>query len=98
VILDVVGAVLLATGLAITSVGVYGVLRLRGLYVRLHAAGMATGPGAITVLLASVATSGQTTARALLIAFLLLLTAPLSSHAIARAARLVERRDRGEEI
>ena len=92
-ILDIVGAVLLAAGLAVTSIGVYGVLHLRGLYARLHAAGMATGPGAIFVLLASVATSGATTARALLIAFFLLLTAPLSSHAIARAEHLARRKE-----
>ena len=87
-ILDVIGGALLAVGLVVTSVGVYGVLHLRGLYPRLHAAGMATGPGVIAVLLASVATNGATVARALLIAAFLLLTAPLASHAIARAAHI----------
>lgn len=94
-ILDVAGALLLAAGLLVTSVGVYGVLHMRGLYARLHAAGMATGPGVIAVLLASVATNGPTIARAVLIASFMLLTAPLASHAIARAAHIARHEDEG---
>jgi multicomponent Na+:H+ antiporter subunit G len=56
-------------------------------YSQLHAAGMASGLGAITILLASLATGDAATITdAVLVIVFLLLTAPISSHAIAWAA------------
>jgi monovalent cation/proton antiporter MnhG/PhaG subunit len=87
VLLDLVATGLLALGLIVTTVGVYGVLRMPDVYSQLHAAGMASGVGVIAIVLASVATrdAATITSAALVIAFLLL-TAPISSHAIAWAA------------
>ena len=85
--LDIVAVGLLALGSIVMTISVYGVLRMPDVYSQLHAAGMASGVGAMAILLASIATrdAATITDAALIIAFLLL-TAPISSHAIAWAA------------
>ena len=86
-VLDALTLVLLAIGSITMTISVYGVLRMPDVYTRLHAAGMASGLGAITILLASIATcDAATLTKALLVIAFLLLTAPISSHAIAWAA------------
>jgi monovalent cation/proton antiporter MnhG/PhaG subunit len=87
IVLDVVGAALLVIGLTLMTISLYGVLRLPDTYSQLHAQGLATGPGVITVLASSVATENAAiiTFAVLGIAFVVL-TSPVSSHAIARAA------------
>jgi multicomponent Na+:H+ antiporter subunit G len=85
--LDVVAIVLLALGSIIMTISVYGVFRMPDVYSQLHAAGMASGLGAMTILLASIATrDAATITDAVLVIAFLLLTAPISSHAIAWAA------------
>ena len=56
-------------------------------YAQLHAQGLATGPGVIAVLASSVATENAAiiTFAVLAIAFVVL-TSPVSGHAIARSA------------
>ena len=84
---DVVAAGLLMLGLIVITISVYDVLRMPDVYSQLHAAGMATGLGVIAVLMASVLTRDVATiTRAALVIVFLLLTAPISSHAIASAA------------
>jgi monovalent cation/proton antiporter MnhG/PhaG subunit len=87
VLLDIVATGLLALGLIVTTISLYGVLRLPDIYSQLHAAGMASGVGVTAIVLASVSTrdAATITSAALIIAFQLL-TAPISSHAIAWAA------------
>ncbi|HEY7519217.1 MAG TPA: monovalent cation/H(+) antiporter subunit G [Methylomirabilota bacterium] len=86
-VLDVVAVVLLALGSIIMTISVYGVFRMPDVYSQVHAAGMASGLGAITILLASIATrDAATITDAVLVIAFLLLTAPISSHAIAWAA------------
>jgi multicomponent Na+:H+ antiporter subunit G len=87
IVLDVVGAALLLLGLVLMTIGLYGVLRLPDTYSQLHAQGLATGPGVIAVLASSVATENAAiiTFAALAIAFVVL-TSPVSGHAIARSA------------
>ncbi|SDQ41409.1 monovalent cation/H(+) antiporter subunit G [Quadrisphaera sp. DSM 44207] len=86
-VLDVVGAALLLLGLLLLTVSLVGLLRLPDTYSQLHAQGLATGPGVIAVLASSVATEDARTITfcALAIAFMVL-TSPVSGHAIARAA------------
>ena len=93
VVLDVVGGALLLLGLILMTIGVYGVLRLPTTYGQLHAQGLATGPGVIAVLASSIATQNAAivTAAGLAIAFIVL-TSPVSGHAIAIAARRCARR------
>ncbi|MEZ5122213.1 MAG: monovalent cation/H(+) antiporter subunit G [Solirubrobacterales bacterium] len=95
-ILDVIAIVLLAAGLGLTTIGLYGMLRMDAIMHQLHAAGLITGPAVILVLLASIATGRAAiiTSAALVILFVLI-TSPLSAHAIAQAAR--RRGDRTDE-
>ena len=86
--LGVLGTALLAVGLVLATIGLYGLLRMPDIYDQLHAAGLVTGPALVLMLLAALA-SGSTeiiTSAALVLVFILV-TSPLSGHAIAQAAR-----------
>jgi len=87
--LDVLGACLLGLGLLLATVGLYGVLRMPDIFDQLHPAGLVTGPAVLVILLAALTTRSAdiVTSAALLFVFVLI-TAPLSGHAIARAAWL----------
>jgi monovalent cation/proton antiporter MnhG/PhaG subunit len=86
-LLDVVAVALMMLGSIVTTISVYGVLRMPDVYSQLHASGLASGVGALAILLASIATrDAATITDAALIASFLLLTAPVSGHAIAWAA------------
>jgi multicomponent Na+:H+ antiporter subunit G len=92
-LLDIVAAAALGLGLALATLGVYGVLRHRDIFSQLHAAGLVTGPAIVLVLLASVATRDpRVISSAVLLILFLLVTSPLSTHAIAQAARRGRRR------
>jgi multicomponent Na+:H+ antiporter subunit G len=87
VLLDVFAVALLALGLTVTTISLYGVLRMPDTFSQLHAAGMASGLGVIAILMASVATrDAAVITHAVLVSGFLLLTAPISSHAMAWAA------------
>lgn len=87
-LLDGLGLALLALGLALATIGVYGLLRKPDIFHRLHAAGLVTGPAVILVLLASIASrSAEIATSAVLVLLFVFVTAPLSGHAIAQAAR-----------
>ena len=87
-VLDVVGAVLIALGLLLATIGLYGLLRFPDIFHQLHPAGLVTGPAVILVLLAAVATgSAEIITSAALVLLFVLVTSPLSTHAIAQAAR-----------
>jgi len=72
----------------LATIGLYGLLRMPDIFDQLHAAGLVTGPALLLMLLAAPASDSAEiiTSAALVFAFLLV-TSPLSSHAIARAAR-----------
>ena len=53
-VLDVLAVVSLVLGSIIMTISVYGVFRMPDVYSQLHAAGMASGLGAITILLENV--------------------------------------------
>jgi monovalent cation/proton antiporter MnhG/PhaG subunit len=87
--LDVLGAGLLGLGLLLATIGLYGVLRMPDIFDQLHAAGLVTGPAVLLILLASLTTrSAAIVTSAVLLFVFVLITAPLSGHAIARAAWL----------
>jgi len=86
-VLDVIGIMLLGLGLLLATIGLYGLLRTPDIFAQLHAAGLITGPAVVLVLLASVATgSAEIITSAVLVVLFVLVTSPLSSHAIAQAA------------
>lgn len=95
IVLDALSGALLLLGLTLLTISLYGMLRLPGTYNQLHAQGLATGPGVIAVLAASIATENAgIIAFALLTIVFVVITSPVSSHAIARAAHRRARRHR----
>lgn len=87
-VLDVLAVALLALGLGLATIGLYGMLRRPDIFHQLHAAGLITGPAVILVLLASLATgSAEIITSAVLVVVFVLITSPLSGHVIAQAAR-----------
>ncbi len=80
---------LVVLGLIVMTIGVIGVQRLPDVYLQLHAASKAVFLGIIALVAASVATGDPAIiSRGLLIAVFLLITTPVSAHAIGRAAHL----------
>lgn len=90
----VIADVLFVLGLAILTIGVYGVLRLPDTYTQAHAASKAGFLGVAALLVsASMEGDGGIIARAALTILVLAVTTPVAAHAILRAART-----RGEEM
>jgi len=86
--LDVASIALLALGLTLATIGLYGLLRMPEIFHQLHAAGLVTGPAVILVLLASLGSdNAEIITSAFLVLLFVLITSPLSSHAISQAAR-----------
>jgi len=95
-ILDVLAIALIGAGLTLATIGLYGLLRMPAIFDQLHAAGLVTGPATLLILLAAIATgSAEIITSAALVFIFVLITAPLSSHAIAQAA--YRARDLGED-
>lgn len=86
--MSIAGDILVLFGLAITTIGVIGVIRFPDVYTQLHAASKAAFLG-VSALLAAAATGGDgpTIVRAVLCVALLALTTPVASHVVAQAAR-----------
>jgi multicomponent Na+:H+ antiporter subunit G len=85
---------LVLLGMLVMTVGVYGAVRMPDTYTRLHAMGKVVLLGVISLCLASVVTGDPAIiSRAALIAVFLLVTTPISSFVIGRAAYL-----RGERM
>ena len=81
-------------GLAIVTIGVYGVVRLPDVYTQLHASGKAAFLGVVFLLLAAALEGdGPTLTRVVLITVLLAITTPVAAHVVGQAART-----RGEEM
>lgn len=82
------GSALMVSGVFFVLAGAVGVLRLPDFYTRMHAAGMTDTLGAEFIILGLMVQSGftQTSLKLFLIAFLLFLTSPTASHAVANAA------------
>lgn len=78
---------LVLLGLCALTVGVYGVIRMPGTFLKVHASSKAVFLGLIPLLAAAAVTGDLAMIyRAVLIATLLLLTTPISAHAITKAA------------
>jgi multicomponent Na+:H+ antiporter subunit G len=93
-LLDVAAAVLLGLGLLLATIGMYALLRKPDIFSQLHAAGLISGPTIVLVLLASVGTRDlRIISSAVLLILFLLITSPLSTHAISQAAYRGRRRD-----
>lgn len=86
--IEPIGFALLAISCACFLIGSIGLLRFPDVYTRLHASTVIVVGGAITSMLGISALSGLNafTLKVVLIAIFLFITAPVSSHAISRAA------------
>ncbi|QJD58880.1 Na+/H+ antiporter subunit G [Pseudomonas sp. gcc21] len=94
-ILPVAASVLVLLGALLSLLGAIGVWRLPDAYARMHSASKAGALGAILVLMGVLcATSGMVWMETLLAVCVLLITAPLAAHAIARAGYMAGIRPR----
>lgn len=86
--MSVVGTVLALSGILLIALAGIGLLRLPDVYSRLNAAGKAAGLGIVLVLLGDlVTTPGWATAAKVVLAIVLqLVTVPVGSFALGRAA------------
>lgn len=85
---NIIGSLLLFTGLIFMIVGSIGILRLPDFFTRTHAASKVDTVG-IVIALIGIAFIGQGRVegdKALLAAFLIMLTNPVAAHALAKAA------------
>jgi len=87
-LLDVLSWVCLVAGGLFAICGAIGVLRLPDLYTRMHAAGVTDTMGAGLVLLGLMFQAGISLAlfKLALIFWLMLITSPTSTHALAKSA------------
>ena len=76
---------LVLLGLIILTLAVWGILRMPDLYTSLHASSKAAAFGIAPFLIAAGLENSTIMLRGLLVLGFLLLTSPVSSHAIARA-------------
>ncbi len=86
-IVDYIAAALILLGALLMLLSSFGLLRMPDLYIRLSAASKATSLGAILLLsgFALVQTDSALVFRVILTILFVLITVPVSSHAIARA-------------
>lgn len=80
---------LVIIGMAIMTLGVVGIIRMPDIYTKMHAASKAVFLGTISFAIASIVTNEwEIIARAILIAGILMITTPVASQVIARAAAI----------
>ena len=87
--LEILAGFLLGAGILFTVAGTIGLLRFPDFYTRLHAAGVTETLGMLAIVTGLMlhAGPGDALVRLVLIALFMLATAPIASHALARAAR-----------
>lgn len=85
---DIASIALMAVGIIFVIAGAIGVVRLPDFYTRMHAAGVTDTLGAELIVLSLILQAGFTllAAKLLLVGFILFLTSPTATHAVANAA------------
>ena len=81
-----IAVIAVLVGTFFSLVGMLGFLRLPDVYTRLHAAGKVGVFGVVLLLLATAVWTPLGWGRALLLILLLMISAPVTSHAVASAA------------
>jgi multicomponent Na+:H+ antiporter subunit G len=86
--LDIASIASMTAGLVFVLAGAIGVLRLPDFFTRLHAAGVTDTLGAELIIFALILQAGVSllALKLLLIGFILFLTSPTATHAVANAA------------
>ncbi len=85
-IFELIALVAVIVGTFFSLIGVLGYIRMPDVYTRLHSTGKVGVFGVVLLTVATVAATGLTFGKGLVLIALLLLTAPVASHAIASAA------------
>lgn len=87
-LLNIAGILFLVTGTIFCVLGVYGMVTLPDTYNRLHATGkvLTFGGGAVALSLLFLATSPRMGLKGFAVGVFLLLTGPVVTHVLARAA------------
>ena len=85
-ILQFLALIAVITGTAFSLIGVIGLLRLPDVYTRLHATGKVGVYGAVLLLVAAAIWTPLGWGKALLLIILLMVSGPVSAHAISSAA------------
>lgn len=88
IILSIIGFILMTIGTIFIGSGIVGLIRFQGFYNKLHAAGVIESCGIPFCLvgLSLMQTDFSSAAKLIIIALLIFLLGPVSTHAIARAA------------
>lgn len=88
IVLDILGNAVLVIGLVFVFLGMLGLLRLPDVYNRMHATTKIATVGVFGVMLSIMLKAGFTPIglKALTVGLFLILTAPVASHMIGRAA------------
>lgn len=82
-IVEIIGLMALIFGLFFCAVGVLGVMRMPDIYTRLHASGKVATLGLFGLLLGSAILMPAITLKALALGLFILVTSPVTTHAIA---------------
>lgn len=85
-LLQLIALAAVIIGTAFSVIGVIGLIRFPDVYTRIHATGKVGVYGVVLLLVAAAAWTPLGWGRALLLISLLMLTGPVSAHAIASAA------------
>lgn len=86
---DLLSDALIILGLLVMTLGVYGMIRMPDIYAQLHAASKSAFLGVTSIAFAAMlVVDGASIMRLALLITVMLLTTPISSHAIGRAAWL----------
>jgi multicomponent Na+:H+ antiporter subunit G len=85
-ILDLIAIIFIIGGTLFSIVGVLGYVRLPDVYSRLHATGKVGVFGVVLLLFGTFAATPSGWSRALVLLVFLLLTGPVSAHALSSAA------------
>lgn len=87
---EIIGIICLAVGSLGVVLGALGLIRLGDVYQRMHGAGIVDTGGAGLILLGLLLLAPHWTVavRIILIGFILVMTGPTATHAIARMARV----------
>lgn len=84
--LQVIALIAVIVGTFFSLLGILGYIRMPDVYTRLHSTGKVGVFGVVLLTIATVAATGLTFGKGLVLIALLLLTAPVATHAIASAA------------
>ncbi|HWV35273.1 MAG TPA: monovalent cation/H(+) antiporter subunit G [Thermomicrobiales bacterium] len=85
--------VFVVLGLLVMTLGVFGIIRMPDLYMKLHAASKTVVLGVMVLALTATALHEESVvARTILLCLILVVTTPVSSHAVGRAGFLLHER------